>query len=67
VAGAQTPILTLVTYVVLLHMVEVREYLDRSGRSPFADGFNGLNAQAGAKVATAITRVGWAVFRTPRD
>jgi putative addiction module killer protein len=38
-------------------MVEVREYLDPMGRSPFAEWFNGLNAQAAAKVATAITRM----------
>jgi hypothetical protein len=30
-------------------MVDVREYLDRSGRSPYAEWFNDLNAQAAAK------------------
>lgn len=43
-------------------MVEVREYLDPMGRSPFAEWFNGLNAQAAAKVATAITRMGLGNF-----
>jgi putative addiction module killer protein len=43
-------------------MVEVREYLDRSGRSPFAQWFNGLNGQAAAKVATALTRIGLGNF-----
>jgi putative addiction module killer protein len=33
------------------------EYLDASGRSPFAYWFNGLNAEAAAKVNTAITRL----------
>jgi putative addiction module killer protein len=38
-------------------MVGVREYNDRVGRSPYADWFNRLNAQAAAKVATAFTRL----------
>jgi putative addiction module killer protein len=43
-------------------MVEVQQYLDPSGRSPFAEWFDGLNAQAAAKVATAITRIGLGNF-----
>jgi len=39
-------------------MIEVREYLEANGRSPFARWFDGLNAPAAAKVAIAITRVG---------
>ena len=39
-------------------MVEVREYLDPRGRSPFAEWFDGLNAQAAAKVIAAVTRIG---------
>jgi putative addiction module killer protein len=38
-------------------MIDVREYLDRSGRSPFGAWFEHLNAQAAAKVATALTRI----------
>jgi putative addiction module killer protein len=38
-------------------VIDVREYNDRSGRSPFAAWFNGLNAQAAAKVSTALTRL----------
>ncbi|HXP47693.1 MAG TPA: type II toxin-antitoxin system RelE/ParE family toxin [Terriglobales bacterium] len=38
-------------------VVEVREYLDQSGRSPYAEWFDDLNAQAAAKVATAVTRI----------
>jgi len=38
-------------------MVEVREYVQRSSRSPYADWFDSLNAPAAAKVATAITRM----------
>ena len=39
-------------------MVEVREYQRADGRSPFAQWFNELNAQAAAKVTIAITRIG---------
>jgi putative addiction module killer protein len=38
-------------------MVGVREYLDLSGRSPYAEWFDSLNAQAAAKVTTAVTRI----------
>ena len=38
-------------------MVVVREYNDQNGRSPYAAWFNRLNAQAAAKVATALTRL----------
>ena len=40
-----------------LDMIAVREYLDRSGRSPYAEWFDGLNAPAAAKVATALKRI----------
>ncbi len=39
-------------------MIEVCEYLDQNGHSPYARWFNGLDAQAAAKVATALTRIG---------
>jgi len=38
-------------------MVDVREYLDRDGRSPFAAWFACLNAQAAAKVAASMIRL----------
>ena len=38
-------------------MIEVREYIDTSGRSPYARWFNRLNAQAAARVATALIRM----------
>jgi putative addiction module killer protein len=38
-------------------MVEVREYLDRAGRSPFADWSDSLNREAAAKVAAALARI----------
>jgi hypothetical protein len=38
-------------------MIDVREYIDQAGRSPYADWFDRLSAQAAAKVATALTRL----------
>lgn len=38
-------------------MIEVLEYLDASGHSPYAEWFDRLNAPAAAKVATAVTRL----------
>jgi putative addiction module killer protein len=38
-------------------MIEVREYLEPMGGSPFADWFADLNPKAAAKVATALTRL----------
>jgi putative addiction module killer protein len=38
-------------------MIDIREYVDRRGRSPYAMWFNSLNAEAAAKVATAVTRI----------
>ncbi len=38
-------------------MIEVREYLDARGRSPFAEWFARLNAPAAAKVVVALVRM----------
>jgi putative addiction module killer protein len=38
-------------------MIEVREYLDAKGRSPYAAWFDNLNAEAAAKMTTAVTRI----------
>ncbi len=38
-------------------MIEVREYLDTKGNSPYAKWFARLNANAAAKVATAVYRM----------
>jgi putative addiction module killer protein len=38
-------------------MIDVREYLDALGRSPYAAWFDSLNAHAAAKVATALIRI----------
>ncbi|MDE2746161.1 MAG: type II toxin-antitoxin system RelE/ParE family toxin [Chloroflexota bacterium] len=37
--------------------MEVREYVDEQGRSPFGRWFDGLNAIAAAKVRTALARM----------
>lgn len=39
------------------HTVEILEYLDWNGRSPYAVWFESLSAQAAAKVAVAVTRL----------
>ncbi len=38
-------------------MIEIREYLDAAGHSPYAKWFEGLNAPAAAKVVIAVTRM----------
>ena len=38
-------------------MVEIREYIDVNGRSPYAKWFDVLNAPAAAKVAVALVRM----------
>ncbi len=38
-------------------MIEIREYITTQGRRPFAGWFDGLNARAAAKVATALVRM----------
>jgi putative addiction module killer protein len=47
----------MVSYVLPLAMVEVREYLDRGGRSPYAAWFDRLNREAATKVAAALARI----------
>jgi putative addiction module killer protein len=54
--AAQTA-LTMVSYMLPLAMVEVREYLDRGGRSPFAEWSDRLSREAAAKVAAALARI----------
>jgi putative addiction module killer protein len=38
-------------------MLDVREYLDSAGRSPFTKWFRELNVHAAAKIATALERI----------
>ena len=37
--------------------MQVLEYNDTNGRSPYKDWFDGIDAQAAAKVAVAVTRM----------
>ena len=37
--------------------VEIREYLDKAGRSPFGRWFNDLDATVAARVTTALARI----------
>jgi putative addiction module killer protein len=43
-------------------MIDVWEYLDHEGNSPFAVWFDDLNAQPAAKVTMAVTRLGQGNF-----
>jgi putative addiction module killer protein len=43
-------------------MVDVREYYDRRGHSPFREWYDRLNAEAARKVTTALYRVGLGNF-----
>src|ERR1700752_261611 len=47
----------MVSYVLPLIMVEVREFLDRSGHSPFAAWSDRLNREAAVKGAAALARI----------
>jgi hypothetical protein len=47
----------MVSYVLPLAIVEVRECLDRGGRSPFAAWSDRLNREAAAEVAAALARI----------
>jgi putative addiction module killer protein len=47
--------------------MEIREYLDRRGRSPFAAWFEDLNAPAAAKVAVAVARMELGNFSNSRS
>jgi len=47
----------MVPYVLPLSMIEVREYLDAGGRSPYAAWFERLNRESAVKVAAALARM----------
>jgi putative addiction module killer protein len=47
----------MVSYVLPFALVEVREYLDRGGRSPYAAWFDRMNREGAAKVVAALTRL----------
>ena len=47
----------MVSYVLLIKMLDVREYEDAEGRSPFGAWFVGLDAIAAAKITVAVARI----------
>ena len=47
----------MVTHMLPLVVIEVREYVAADGSNPYRKWFNSLNAQAAAKVAMAATRM----------
>ena len=48
---------TILTYMLGLSMIEVREYVDAVGKSPFTKWLLDLNVQAAVKVAAALERI----------
>jgi putative component of toxin-antitoxin plasmid stabilization module len=46
----------------MVREIEILEFLDGSGRSPFARWFNGLNPVAAARVTVSLTRLGLGNF-----
>ena len=48
-------------------MVDIREYHDRGGHSPFREWFDRLNAEAARKVTTALYRVGLGNFSNAKS
>jgi putative addiction module killer protein len=47
-------------------MIDIREYLDCGGRSPFGEWRSELHAEARGKVTTALYRVGLGNFSNVR-
>jgi putative addiction module killer protein len=50
-----------------LEQVEVLEYLEPDGRSPYAEWFDNLNAPAAAKVAVALARLSQGNFSNAKS
>lgn len=48
-------------------MVEIREYQDHDGRSPFGEWFDKLNPEASRKVTTALYRMGLGNFSSVKS
>ncbi len=47
--------------------IEIREFYDDKGVSPFSKWFNGLNAQAAAKVTANLVRAGLGNFSNSKS
>ncbi len=52
--------------VTIRSMIEIKEYVDAKGRSPFTKWFDRLNVHAAAKVATALARMEQGNFANTR-
>ena len=53
-------------YFTIAAMIEIREYLDGSGRSPFGDWRARLNVEARRRVTVAVYRLGLGNFSAVR-
>ena len=49
-------------YATMALMLDIREYHDRAGRSPFREWFDELNSEASRKVTTTLYRMGLGNF-----
>ena len=49
-------------YATIAMMVDIREYHDHAGHSPFREWFDRLNSEASRKVTTALYRMGLGNF-----
>jgi putative addiction module killer protein len=56
-----------IIYVTIEMMIDIREYNDRGGRSPFRQWYDGLNSDAARKVTTALYRVGLGNFSNAKS
>jgi putative component of toxin-antitoxin plasmid stabilization module len=56
-AGLTSGATQMITYMLLARLLDVREYVDANGRSPFTKWLRALNVHAAAKVATALERI----------
>jgi putative addiction module killer protein len=63
----QTRIDNGIIYVTIEMMVDIREYHDRGGHSPFRDWYDRLNAEAARKVTTVLYRVGLGNFSNAKS
>jgi len=45
-------------YVTITLMVDILEYRDHGGRSPFREWFDKLSSEASRKITTALYRIG---------
>ena len=54
-------------YVTIGTIVDIREYNDRGGHSPFREWYDRLNAEATKKVTTALYRVGLGNFSNAKS